>query len=74
MQRGIAFAIKNKQLKTNSAPGGRITAKQISSLAAEAIFCYDDLVTGHWHSWLARFHGMEEVIGSNPICSTKVIY
>ncbi len=25
---------------------------------------------GHWHSWLARFHGMEEVIGSNPICST----
>jgi UDP-N-acetylmuramyl pentapeptide synthase len=26
---------------------------------------------GHWHSWLARFHGMEEVIGSNPICSTS---
>lgn len=25
---------------------------------------------GHWRSWLARFHGMEEVIGSNPICST----
>jgi ABC-2 type transport system ATP-binding protein len=27
---------------------------------------------GHWRSWLARFHGMEEVIGSNPICSTKI--
>ena len=26
---------------------------------------------GHWHSWLARIHGMDEVIGSNPICSTK---
>jgi hypothetical protein len=26
---------------------------------------------GHWRSWLARFHGMEEVIGSNPICSTR---
>ncbi len=26
---------------------------------------------GHWRSWLARFHGMEEVKGSNPLCSTK---
>ena len=25
---------------------------------------------GHWRSWLARFHGMEEVKGSNPLCST----
>ena len=25
---------------------------------------------GHWRSWLARFHGMEEVNGSNPLCST----
>jgi hypothetical protein len=29
---------------------------------------------GHWRSWLARFHGMEEVIGSNPICSTRINY
>ncbi len=28
---------------------------------------------GHWRSWLARFHGMEEVIGSNPICSTRYV-
>jgi hypothetical protein len=27
---------------------------------------------GHWRSWLARFHGMEEVKGSNPLCSTKI--
>ena len=25
---------------------------------------------GHWRSWLARLDGIEEVIGSNPICST----
>lgn len=30
-------------------------------------------VAGHWRSWLARFHGMEEVIGSNPICSTILL-
>ncbi len=29
---------------------------------------FDD--AGHWRSWLARFHGMEEVNGSNPLCST----
>lgn|GEM_PF-998884 len=28
------------------------------------------VVAGHWRSWLARFHGMEEVKGSNPLCST----
>jgi uncharacterized membrane protein len=28
---------------------------------------------GHWRSWLARFHGMEEVKGSNPLCSTKIM-
>ena len=27
--------------------------------------------TGPWRSWLARFHGMEEVTGSNPVGSTK---
>jgi hypothetical protein len=27
---------------------------------------------GHWRSWLARFHGMEEVKGSNPLCSTNI--
>jgi len=31
------------------------------------------VIAGHWRSWLARFHGMEEVIGSNPICSTRKI-
>ncbi len=25
---------------------------------------------GHWRSWLARFNGIEEVKGSNPLCST----
>ncbi len=28
---------------------------------------------GHWRSWLARFHGMEEVKGSNPLCSTNLL-
>ena len=26
---------------------------------------------GHWRSWLARLHGMQEVKGSNPLCSTN---
>ncbi len=29
---------------------------------------------GHWRSWLARFYGIEEVIGSNPICSTTIAF
>lgn len=27
---------------------------------------------GHWRSWLARLNGIEKVIGSSPICSTKI--
>jgi hypothetical protein len=29
---------------------------------------------GHWRSWLARLDGIEEVIGSNPICSTTLYF
>jgi hypothetical protein len=32
------------------------------------------VIKGHWRSWLARFHGMEEVKGSNPLCSTIAKY
>jgi hypothetical protein len=51
--------------------GGRVAATQTVASGNGGDFLIEFVrTTGHWRSWLARFHGMEEVIGSNPICST----
>lgn len=60
--------VQNKHAQ-NASPGWARSSRKLVLLRG-ASFCYNRPPTGHWRSWLARFHGMEEVKGSNPLCST----
>src|SRR3954471_5050768 len=59
--------------------GPGFDSPHLHQIGYNRVFLYNnEVLTGHWRSWLARFHGMEEVKGSNPLCSTifmlKIIY
>ena len=34
--------------------------------------CYNEALVGAWRSLVARFNGVEEVVGSNPAAPTNV--
>lgn len=73
MRMGLTHELQNKQISAKSRPGWARSSKTPTFDIIEVgvlvkINYFGD--AGHWRSWLARFHGMEEVIGSNPICST----
>ena len=51
----------------------RISKERKKTLDTAEIKCYNILVIGVWRRLVARFLGVEEVVGSNPVTPTKKV-
>ncbi len=57
-------------LDSKSSGGNPVEVQVLSSVPHKA---YRVRNMGRWRSWLARFHGMEEVRSSNLLRSTRLV-
>ena len=46
--------------------------EQITQFARHFSLCYNEFGNGAWRSLVARFNGVEEVVGSNPAAPTRI--
>ena len=51
----------------------RFSKEHKKTLDMAEIKCYNILVIGVWRRLVARFLGVEEVVGSNPVTPTKKV-